>query len=195
MRQSQPYKSVYILGDHYSGKSTLVHRIIGSIADADITVTKPDDMTTTYHVVESDNTRYEVTDVRTNELYFAYNCGDIAKSADLLIMVYESENVESIKMCKKLLDNMADSFNSYKHIIFVGNKSDVVSKTNPAMTSVTKQIISQKHQNYEIVNSLTISALDGRNFITLNKAMRKQLGLKTEESCCLFTRRRTDSRV
>lgn len=183
MKQPYPYKRIYVLGDHYAGKSTLVARLLALVDDGDISVSHFDQMTTVYRVIETSGMRYELIDVKTNALYFAYSCGDIARAADLILMVYDASSPDSMKMCESLVENMADSFNTYMRINFVGNKCDLVPTRSSTGNPVVKQLVSTKHPNYEIMGNMLMSSLDGRNVLTLSKTVKRLLGGKRSDLC------------
>ena len=178
MKQNQTFKRVYVVGDSYVGKSTLVYRLLNGIVDVDLSVTKPDELKSVFTVIESSEVQYEIIDIKGNDLYFMYNCSEIAKSADLVLMVYDVSNIDSLKVCMSRVDVMSEVLTSFKPIIFVGNKHDQMDQNQNQIEALLKQVVNRKYTNYEIIHSIFVSSLEGRNLANLHEVIMKSLGFE-----------------
>ena len=176
MAISRPAKKVFFLGDSFVGKSRLIYCMLNDIAYTNYTQHAIDDHTTVFRVTESSTIKYDIIDVKANSLYFAFNCAEIAKSADLIVMVYEADNNASWKKCKKMLAMMADVSTKCKPVMLVGNKADRCSKSYTHVNSTLPYLMNQRHYNYRIANHFFVSALASRNVAKLYAVVVKELG-------------------
>lgn len=184
MKPLNSFKKIYILGDNYVGKSTLVRQLLARTAENEVTVAHPDDMTSIYRIMHCSALQYEIIDIGGNELYYTYRSAEIANSADLIVMVYEASNPLSLTLCQKLIRLVGESLSSYVPIVFVGNKLDLVDKPACPISTGLRDLVSQKHHNYEILGNVYVSSTNGRNLDSLHGMMMKALGFKAREGCC-----------
>ena len=171
-------KRIYVIGDYYVGKSTLVSKLLYSISKIKVETNMPNDLISVHYVIESNDIEYEIYDIKTNDLFFIYHCAEIAKSADLILMVYDIGEIKTLRTCMRYMNVISNIFTTYKPIVFVGNKMDRVTVSQNYMNLVFKQIFNMKHLNYEIVKHILISSFSRKNLGALHKLMIKELRFK-----------------
>ena len=177
MPEPPSVKKFYVIGDYYVGKSNLIQALLKPFMKMKCISYNLNDMITIYKVKEA-AMEYEIYDIKCNHLHFNYYCSEIARSADLVLMVYDIGYIETIQICKKYIDVMAEVFNTYKPIIFVGNKIDQVNINRNQIESTLKQILASNNLNYDITHHITVSSINGKNIKTLRELMLKKSKLR-----------------
>ena len=175
-------KKVFIAGDHYVGKTTVMEKLIKAF-NCDVERVRIENYYSVYTIEYMDE-KIDFIDLKGNSLFFMFVSKQVTSNANLLILVYDCNERKSLMRCVEYVNTIAGISIKYCPIILVGNQTDGKDKSLKA-NKLKNSLNLKETKNVEIKQYTYFNLKSLKTHTNLKQKVCAILKLKNPNGICL----------